>query len=272
MLNETIPLSEKYSQATLTTYVWDDKPDMLPPRRPAIIVCPGGGYGMLSQREAEPIVSRFLGKGFNAFLLMYTIYPEELKYEPVTEAARAIAHVRKNADKYNIDPEKIFIIGFSAGGHLAASSGILWNCDALKKEFEGQPEGIGRPNGMILSYPVITGGEFAHKGSIQKISGDNSLSPETVAEWSLELHVDPTTPPAFIWHTFTDKAVPVQNSLLLAEALTKNKVPYELHIFPEGPHGLSLANEETANGRAELIRPNIQCWVDLAVEWTKNVK
>ena len=272
MLNETISLSEQYPKATLTTYVWDDKPDLRPPRRPAIVVCPGGGYVMLSQREAEPIVSRFLGKGFNVFLLMYSIYPEVLKYEPVTEAARSIAHIRKNADKYNIDPDRIFIVGFSAGGHLAASSGILWNCDALKKEFEGQPEGIGRPNGMILAYPVISGGEFGHKGSIKKLSGDETLSPETLAEWSLELHVDSTTPPAFIWHTVTDKAVPVQNSLLLAEAMTKNNVPYELHIFPEGPHGLALANEETANGNPDFIRPNVERWVELAVEWTKGIK
>ena len=272
MLNETISLSEQYPKATLTTYVWDDKPDLRPPRRPAIVVCPGGGYVMLSQREAEPIVSRFLGNGFNVFLLMYSIYPEVLKYEPVTEAARSIAHIRKNADKYNIDPDRIFIVGFSAGGHLAASSGILWNCDALKKEFEGQPEGIGRPNGMILAYPVISGGEFGHKGSIKKLSGDETLSPETLAEWSLELHVDSTTPPAFIWHTVTDKAVPVQNSLLLAEAMTKNNGPYELHIFPEGPHGLALANEETANGNPDMIRPNVERWVELAVEWTKGIK
>lgn len=272
MLHETISLSDKHTEATLTTYVSDFT--RTAPRR-ALIVCPGGGYHDLSPRESEPIVYRFLGKGYNVFLLRYKVVRCEedmgLGYEPVTEAARAIAHVRENAEKYNIIPNKIFIMGFSAGGHLAASSGILWNCPALKKEFEGKPEGIGRPDGMVLSYPVITGGDFAHKKSIKMLSGHNDLTDEDIYEWSLENHVDETTPPAFVWHTVTDKVVPIQNALLIADAFTKNKVPYELHIFPEGPHGLALANEETSYGNAEHNRPNAQCWTELADTWMKNI-
>lgn len=267
MIYETINLSDEYKNATLTTYVFDDVPDMTPPPRRAVIVCPGGGYGFLSEREAEPIVSRFFGAGFNVFLLRYSIAPEKLGYEPLTEAGRAIAHIRNNAERYHIQPDKIFIVGFSAGGHLAASSGILWDCHEMQKEFCGQSKGINRPDGMILCYPVITAGEFTHRGSIQNLSGVKDYGDDIVNEWSLEKHVKETTPPAFIWHTFADGAVPVQNSLLLADAMTKSKVPFELHIYPEGPHGLSLGIEETANGNPEYKLPHIKGWIQLAIDW-----
>ncbi len=269
MLVKKIPMSERFSNVTLTTYIIDDIGDMKPDARRAVIVCPGGGYHFLSEREAEPIVSRFIGAGFNVFLLRYSVALDTQCYEPIKQAAHAIAHVRENAEEYHVKPDKIFIAGFSAGGHLAASSGILWNCPVLQKEFEGKPEGINRPDGMILSYPVITAGDFAHKNSFRNLTGDQEVGEATIAEWSLELHVDPTTPPAFIWHTVTDKTVPVQNTFLLADALTKNGVPYEVHIFPKGPHGMALANAETANGRPEHNDPHVAKWIDLAIDWAK---
>ena len=163
MIHETIGMSPEFPEATLTTYVYEYAKDMKPGPRSAVIVCPGGGYSNLSEREADPIVTEFLAAGFNVFLLRYSVKENAKDYAPLKQAAHAIAYVRKNAEQYNIRPDRIFICGFSAGGHLAASSGILWNCPVLKKEFEGEPEGINRPDGMILSYPVITAGEFAHK-------------------------------------------------------------------------------------------------------------
>ncbi len=270
MLVKKIPMSERFENAALTTYIIDDSGDMAPtaPRR-AVIVCPGGGYRFLSDREAEPIVARFLGAGFNVFLLRYSVIPDTLCYEPLKQAAHAVAHVRENAEEYNIQPDKIFIAGFSAGGHVAASAGVLWNCPLLKEEFCGKPEGINRPDGMILAYPVITAGRYAHRGSFINLTGDQAVGDATVAEWSLELHVDSTTPPAFIWHTLTDQNVPVQNSFLLADALTKNGVSYELHIFPKGPHGMALANDETANGKPEHKDPHVAKWIDMATDWVK---
>ncbi len=269
MLYETVSMSDKYPEVTLTTYVYDDSGDMTPAPRSAVVVCPGGGYKFLSEREAEPIVTRFLGAGFNVFLLRYSVKEKAKDHEPLKQAAHAVAHVRKNAERYRIDPQRIFICGFSAGGHLAASCGILWNSPVLREEFAGEPEGINRPDGMILSYPVITAGEYAHRGSIQNVSGNKDYGDAEIEEWSLERHVDPTTPPAFIWHTFEDKTVPIQNSLMLADALATSGVHFELHVFPVGVHGLSLANETVANGRADRVIPYVQDWIDHACSFVE---
>ena len=276
MIHETIALWDKHPEATLTSYCITSTPELkLSPRR-AVVVCPGGGYQFLSDREAEPIVFKFLSAGFNVFLLRYSIKPNAHSYAPLIEAGMAIKYVRENAEKYNTDPNYVFIGGFSAGGHLAASAGTLWNVapvrEALGIESGETPEGINRPTGTILSYPVITGGDKAHKGSIKNVSGCDPLTDEAIAEFSLELHVDETTSPAFIWHTFTDKTVPVENALLYASALTAHKVPFELHIYPEGKHGLALCNEITCSQSADNIVPHAEGWIDLAIKWASELK
>ncbi len=272
MIYEKLTLSEKYPDSSLTAYVCDKEPVVK--KRPAVIVCPGGGYNFLSPREGEPIVKHFLANGFNAYLLEYSIKENAKDYAPLIQAALAIKTVRERAELDNTDPQKIYIIGFSAGGHLAASAGTLWNIDEVRDAVGvsdgSSPEGINRPDGMILSYPVITGGEFAHEGSIQAVSGHSELTSEDIEKFSLEKHVDSTTPPAFIWHTFTDACVPLENSLLFMSAMKKAGVPFEAHIFPEGCHGLSLANEETCENNSGLIVPHVQCWADLAVKWIKD--
>lgn len=282
MLIKTIHLCERYPGATLTTYVSDNPPTLKSKKRKAIIVCPGGGYHALSQRESEPIVKVFLSEGLNVFLLRYTVgmkgenYPENpgaTDYAPLIEAALSIRHVRENAEEYNIDPEQIFIIGFSAGGHLAASTGILWKTDAVQKALGASaedPTEIGKPNGMLLSYPVITSGEFAHKGSFHHLCNTKEPTEEELLLFSLEKHVDETSAPLFLWHTFTDNAVPVQNSLLLANAYAEYKLPFEMHIFPEGSHGLSLATEETMAGKPRMVVPHVQGWIELAVRWIRD--
>lgn len=276
MIYETVQLWDKHPEATLTSYVVSNTPELkLTPRR-TVIVCPGGGYHFLSDREAEPIVMQFLQAGFNAFLLRYSIEPNAGGFAPLIEAAKAIKYVRENAERYNTDPDKIFIAGFSAGGHLACSAGTLWNIpevrDAVGVTAGEAPEGINRPNGMILSYPVITGGDKAHKRSIKNVAGHEELTEEDIATFSLERRVDATTAPAFIWHTFTDTVVPVENSLMFASALTAHKVPFELHIYPEGPHGLALCNEFTRAGRDTTIYPHNEGWVDLAIRWVKDFR
>lgn len=276
MIHETIALWDKHPEATLTTYCITSTAELkLKPRR-AVVVCPGGGYRFLSDREAEPIVFKFLSAGFNVFLLRYSIKPNAHSYAPLIEAGMAIKYVRENAEKYNTDPNYVFISGFSAGGHLAASAGTLWNAqpvrEALGIESGEAPEGINRPTGTILSYPVITGGDKAHKNSIKNVSGCDPLTDEAIAEFSLELHVDETTSPAFIWHTFTDKTVPVENALLYASALAEHKVPFELHIYPEGVHGLSLCNEWTSSQNADKIVPHAEDWINLAIKWALELK
>ena len=276
MIHETIALWDKHPEATLTSYCITSTPELkLTPRR-AVVVCPGGGYHFLSDREAEPIVFKFLSAGFNVFLLRYSIKPNAHSYAPLIEAGMAIKYIRENAEKYNTDPNYVFINGFSAGGHLAASAGTLWNIkpvrEALGIESGDAPEGINRPTGTILSYPVISGGDKAHKGSIKNVSGCDPLTDEAIAAFSLELNVDETTSPAFIWHTFTDKTVPVENALLYASALTAHKVPFELHIYPEGKHGLALCNEFTSSQNPDSIVPHCEDWINLAIKWALELK
>ena len=272
MFYEKFQLWDKYPEATLTAYVCDKYPKHDP--RPAVIVCPGGGYGKLSPREAEPIVSYFFGKGMNCYLLHYSIEENAKDHAPLIQAALAIKTVRERAETDNTNPQKIYILGFSAGGHLAASAGVFWNLpvvrDAVGVTDGTSPEGINRPDGMILCYPVITMGEFTHKGTAQRVSGHEILTEEDVLHFSIEKNVDATTPPAFIWHTFTDATVPVQNAIMLTAALAEAKVPFECHIFPEGPHGLALCNEETSECTQRLIVPHAECWADLAVKWIRD--
>lgn len=280
MIHETFELSPKYPGATITTYVVENKKDLaLSPRR-AMIVCPGGGYHFLSNREAEPVVMQFLAANMNVFLLRYTVGKEKteqnagaVEYAPLIEAGLAVKFVRDHAEEYGTDPDRVFIMGFSAGGHVAASAGTLWNIqpvrDALGINSGECPEGINRPNGTVLCYPVITGGDRAHKGSVKNFSGHDELTPEDIKRFSLELHVDETTAPAFIWHTATDGTVPVENSLMYAAALSAKKIPFELHIYPEGKHGLSLCNEFTASQKESNIVPYAQGWIEHAIKWVK---
>ncbi|MBE6702638.1 MAG: alpha/beta hydrolase [Ruminococcaceae bacterium] len=269
MIYQTIALG--HQDATLTPICVSNTAELKLTPRQAVIVCPGGGYGALSDREAEPIATQFLAAGFATFILRYSVGEGAKDYAPLKQVALAIKHVREHAPEYHIDPDRIFTCGFSAGGHLAASAGVLWNSPVLADIQKGAPEGINRPNGMILCYPVITAGEWAHKGSIHRLCGTKTPTKEEENRFSLELHVNETTPPAFIWHTFNDNCVPVQNALLMAEAMTAAKVPFELHIFPNGPHGLALCNEQTAKGSENLLNPHCACWVELAIKWAKEL-
>lgn len=235
-------------------------------KRPAVLVLPGGGYAFTSPREAEPIALQFNAAGYHAFVLDYSVAPAKHP-QPLLDAARAMCIIRENAEEWGIYSDKIAVCGFSAGGHLAASLGVHWDKKYLEN-VEGIEIGKNRPDALILCYPVITSGEYAHRGSFINLLGENPNS-ELLYEMSLENHVSEKTPTAFIWHTFTDASVPVENSLLFAQALREKNVPFELHIYPEGPHGLSLANEETAEGRPDYISPHIAGWMKLCKEWLR---
>ena len=277
MITETYQLWEDREDVKLFTFLHSaGMATQLKKPRPAIIICPGGAYFECGHNngDGDPIAYSFCADGYQSFVLEYSVAaraPQERTLFPaqLLDLGKAILLIREHAEEWCVDVDKISVIGFSAGGHLAASAGSHWNHPVLREEFKGEEEGINRPNGMILSYPVITAGEYAHRGSIKNLSCNENYGEKEIAEWSLELNVDETTPPAFIWHTVVDKVVPVQNSLLLANALTNNGVPYELHIYPYGPHGLSLATEETANGDANKLNPHTQSWAELAVKWIK---
>ncbi len=231
--------------------------------RAAVIICPGGGYEYTSPREAEPVALQFNAAGFHAFVLHYSVAPRRHPI-PLLDLSRAVCLVREHAAAWNIRPEGIVVCGFSAGAHLAASLGVHWD-KPFALEAPEISRGLNRPDALVLCYPVITSGEFAHQGSFENLLGSHASS-ELLAEVSLERHVDEAVPPTFLWHTFGDGAVPLENSLLFAAALRKNKIPFELHVYPEGQHGLSLATEETGTDQLKAD-PHVATWMDLCIEW-----
>ena len=270
MIFKTVTFGEEYPDSSLTLFVHDE--DSAP--RPAVIVCPGGGYRFNSVREAEPIAEHYYNAGMNAYLLLYSVKPYANNYTPLKEVALAVKYVRENAAEHNTAPNKIVTCGFSAGGHLAASAGILWNIpevrDVVGVTDGSAPEGINRPDGMILSYPVITTNTNAHRGSIDNLMGSDKYEPAEAEKFSLELHVNKTTPPMFIWHTVTDTCVPVKNTTLLINKYIDEGLSFEAHLYPFGHHGLSLATARTAEGNYDSINPHVATWADLSVMWIKD--
>lgn len=254
------------SAAFLTLYVLENYATLNPNRRrPLVIVCPGGGYDHLSAREGEAVAIRMNALGMNAAVLTYTLSPMAFP-DALVDLASAVRHVRRNAEKLNTDPDKIFVLGFSAGGHLAASLGCYWN-DELLSSRGFSPEEI-MPNALILCYPVITADErFCHPGSIKNVLGASSYTRDDV---SIEKHITAGFPRTFLWHTTADEAVPMENSLLLVGALRKAGVPFEYHLFQRGRHGLSLATEETSKPTGETVEPSCAEWVHLLSNWLNN--
>lgn len=254
-----------YQEPTLTVYAPDNSPEILKTTRPSVVVCPGGGYRIVSFREAEPVALKLTALGYNVFLLHYSVAP--VRYPAaLLELAAAFSVVRSRAKQYHVDPDKIALAGFSAGGHLAASLGTLWREPFLSQTLGVDAEQF-RPNALILSYPVLTAGKYAHKGSFEDLFGKDVDE----ADWeplSLEKRVSADTPPTFLWHTFADQIVPVENSLLFAGALRAQGISFELHIYPEGPHGLSLCSADTApTGRADLLNAHDATWFSLCDQW-----
>jgi acetyl esterase/lipase len=277
MIHESIDIICDYQKAgiekpdyqpTLHTYILDNYLEIQPFRkRPAVLICPGGGYEFTSAREGEHIALRMNALGFNSFILKYNCKPAVYP-APQLELATSIALIRENAAKWHIDPNKIIVAGFSAGGHLAASLGVFWKSGYFSDILGVKPARI-RPDGLLLCYPVITAGKFAHRGSFRALLGDkyNAL----IDSVSLEKQVTSDTPPVFIWHTFEDATVPVENTLLFASALRHHKVPFELHVFQHGTHGLAAANEETMNAFGWGVQKEAQTWIDMAAAWIRNL-
>lgn len=262
MINKVINLRDDDPDITLTTYVQDEGWK----KRDAILVIPGGGYSHIcSDREGEPIAMAFAARGVNAFVLKYSINEKAVFPRPLIDASLAMKHIKEHSDEYHIDPERVFCTGFSAGGHLAASLGTFWNIPEL-----GELRGINRPCGMILCYAVLVSGDNAHKGSFYNILGTNTPTDEELSRWSIEKHIDDDTAPAFFVHTSNDPVVPVQNSLETAAAMAAQKKQFELHIYPDGPHGIALGDWQTGRGDPRMDDEKEERWVSDAVYWMKN--
>lgn len=210
--------------------------------RPVVLLCPGGGYRAISEREGEPVALRLLSWGYQVCVLSYSVegypFPAQLR-----EVAAAMELLWENAGRWHIDRERIAIMGFSAGGHLAAHYTNQYDCPQVRQLFpDSKPV-----QASVLCYPVITAQEqYCHKGSFQQLTGhEYPLSREELSSLSCEQMVSERTPPTFLWHTRTDDTVPVINSLLYSKALAENGVSFSMHIYPEGPHGLATADEQT---------------------------
>lgn len=225
--------------------------------RPSILIFPGGGYSYVSEREAEPIAVYFMSKGFNCFILYYSAgsatYPVQL-----LEAAKAMQTIRENAGKWLVDTDKIFLCGFSAGGHLAANLGLFYDKSFVSEALCVDGKML-KPKGMLLCYPVLA--EESHLSSYKNLLGDNH-SDEEAEKLNLINHVSKNTPPCFIWHTYEDKTVIIDTTLKFAMALRKNDIPFELHIYEHCKHGMSLGTNVMCQNPNRLSN-----WAEMAVDW-----
>lgn len=254
-------------QARLTTYLISPSEEIEIKRRPFVLICPGGGYTFVSDREAEMFALQWNAYGFHAAVLRYSIAPAVYP-TALLELGRSIQMIKEHADTWGVDLDKILLEGSSAGGHLAASFGMFWNRPFLSEKL-GVASDMLRPAGMILNYPVITSGSYAHDESFQNLLGEQYEAMKE--EMSLENQVSADTPPAFLWHTNEDGLVPAENSLLLALAMRKHNIPVELHLYAKGGHGLGLADERTMGAGGYGIEPECQSWMELAYRWVKEV-
>jgi len=238
--------------------------------RKAILVIPGGGYdAVCSDREGEPIALAFLPYGYNAFVLHYSVGRKRIFPAQLIEASAAIKHIRDNAETYGIDPEKVFVTGFSAGGHLTAMLGTMWHRKEVYEALD-MPYGYNKPTGIMPIYPVITADPaHSHRGSFCSLLGTDTPTREQLDEVSLEKQVDERSSPCFLVHTADDAAVPVMNSLLFAQAYAACGRTFELHIYPSAPHGMALGNDITAMGNASLRGKNLEKWVEQAALWAE---
>jgi len=221
--------------------------------RPALVICPGGAYRWLSPREKDPPAFEFLSMGYQVFILEYSCGERAGAFRPLRELAETVRLLRERAGEWHIEPEKIAVLGFSAGGHLAASLGALWNDSELGLPAEA------RPDALVLCYPVISTREFAHEESAQWVSGGVGALRDRLHLWD---RVSAAFPPTFMWHGGEDSSVPPENSLMLAVELRRHKVPFEYHLFGCGAHGISTCTQEVET-------PDAVCraWVPLCKTW-----
>lgn len=271
MINEKVDLYEYFklerkqnSAGILTTYVPSVIEGIKPKLRPAMLVLAGGGYRYVSAREKEIVALKYSLNGFAAFTLDYSVntaFPV-----PLLEACMATVYIRENAAKYNVDVDHVAAIGFSAGGHLAAMLANIYDEKEIA-DLLGDRIALAKIDAVLLSYAVISMRELSRGASRDVITGGNA---ELLKRLSIENRVTKNSAPAFIWHVYEDDCVSVKNSLLLADAYQQASVPFALHVFEKGWHGVSVCSDETENN-AEVVQKLVPVakWFDLSLDWLK---
>lgn len=246
----------------LTVYARSESAEVKRRVRPVVLILPGGGYKAISDREGEPVALKYIDSGFVSFVLSYSV---EMPYPtPLVEAMLAVMYIRDNAEKYNANKDKLCAVGFSAGGHLA---GLLSTVKKSEAESVGRNVNDLRPNAVIYAYPVVSLVEHTHICTRDIITGEDASLYEKL---SVENRIDGNSASAFIWHTLEDDCVPVENSLMLANAYRKNNIPFNLHIFEHGGHGLSLADDEVCDFTEEQQNLyKVGKWFDLSIDWLR---
>ncbi len=298
MKHETIYLREGRTDVTLTTYVLNDSPETLNgKKRPAVVVCPGGAYLSCSDREGEPIALAFANMGYHAFVLRYGVYQENrpgmffpepgttvpvkehcVHPNPIRDIARAFLEIHAHAEEWHVDVDKIAVCGFSAGAHNSAMYATRWHEPVLSDYF-GVPAETFKPAACILGYTLsdyiymksASMGDDPMAEGLFKVSnialiGTDSATDEQLADVSPAMHVTKNTPPTFLWATSEDTLVPVQHTLIMARALADEKIPFEVHVFENGPHGLSTATQSAAAAKSSIM-PDVAQWLPMCATW-----
>ena len=249
---------------TLTAYVAEEPFDFSTPSwtRPAVLIAPGGGYEFTSKREAEPVAFEFLARGFHAFVLNYQVAKDDARYpDQLLQIASAVDCIKARAEEWRIAPDKMFAVGFSAGGHLVGNLAIAHQRIA---EISGKALNC-KPTAVGLCYPVVSRAfkyQQTHENLLQGYTDEAKA--ELYKEVNLDENVSKDTPPAYIWTTATDSVVPAQNALSFAMAMANNGIPYELHVYASGEHGLSCATAEVNETQVEHAKC-VHGWLDQCV-------
>lgn len=270
MIKKNLTLRLDDRETLLEAYISED----MRYSRDAVLIFPGGGYSMVcDDREGAPVALAYFERGLNAFVLHYAVGEEYTYPSHLTDASLAFTYIKEHADELGINKDRIFTVGFSAGGHLSGSMAVLHSDEEVLNSL-GIEKGYNKPCGSVLCYPVVSAFCETHEDSFRYLGGKpfSELTEEEKEKYSLERNVSEESAPVFIWHTSRDTVVPMVGSLRLAEAYYRKNRPVSLHIYPYGDHGAALANGVTASGNEDWIQPLAEGWVDASVEWMKTVK